>query len=189
MAWFPQEGQEEYDSAGIPHSSFSPASFTLRSMCRFASCLVNLWGLSPEISHFSTAPNLSITDSVGTSLPYRRLASVILQEKARKRSAVASDFFAILADGGFPAEGAVSRGGGACYRPGRKIQDFWRSSYWAGRSLVISSCRARSWTWPRCRFWPPMGPWPISPTLSIPPHGAQGYQANQFQANQFPACH
>ena len=57
-------------------------------------------GLRPvalSLSLASTARQLSITESVGGALPYRRMASAKTQDKARRRAAVAADFFAVLA--------------------------------------------------------------------------------------------
>ena len=51
--------------------------------------------LGPQLTHFSTALHISVTEAVGATLSYRRLVNLKLQEKARNRPAQSSYFVAI----------------------------------------------------------------------------------------------
>ena len=42
-------------------------------------------GLAPQLSHFVTAPSLSIAEHIGIALSYRRAVNQKLQERARQR--------------------------------------------------------------------------------------------------------
>ena len=52
----------------------------------------NFGGVAAHLSHLSTALNLSLVGSVGVALAYHRILSGMLQERARQRSALISDF-------------------------------------------------------------------------------------------------
>ena len=58
-------------------------------------------GLSAQLSHLSTLLELSILESVGVALAYRRIVTTKLQERARQRSARVSDFTELLKGGDF----------------------------------------------------------------------------------------
>ena len=68
-----------------------------RDVRRFMPILAKLRGVAAGVSHFSTVLHISITESVGAALSYRRKAIAEMQEKARRRSSVASDCVTILA--------------------------------------------------------------------------------------------
>ena len=66
-------------------------------------------GLALQLTHLSTVINLSIADSVGVALAYRRLVATKLQEKARQRSAKLSDFAELLRAGDFDLKEQAKR--------------------------------------------------------------------------------
>ena len=66
-------------------------SADLRKAWRACGCL------GPQLPHFSTVLHISVTESVGSALPYRRLVNLKIQEKNRARPTQASDFVTILA--------------------------------------------------------------------------------------------
>ena len=58
-------------------------------------------GIAPQLAHLSTVLHISITDSVGTALAYRRILASKLQEKARKRTTLLAEFTTLLASENF----------------------------------------------------------------------------------------
>ena len=83
--------------------------FTLYKM-RFvaASDLCREWAefgcLGPHLAHLSTVLHIGITESVGTALSYHRIVGGKMQEKARKRPTVESDFVSIISTENFTVE-------------------------------------------------------------------------------------
>ena len=90
----------------IPHDLTIQAFTLYRMRFAFSADLCKPWrtfgGLGCQLSHFATVLHISITESVGAALSYRRLVNLKLQEKPRKRSTPASDFVTILAAGNPP---------------------------------------------------------------------------------------
>ena len=76
------------------HMRFLFAADLCRAFSKFG-------GLGPQLAHLSTVLHLGITESVGTALAYHRLIGKKLQEIARKRTASATDFTALLANESF----------------------------------------------------------------------------------------
>ena len=91
--------------------SLSPKTLTIQAFTLyrlrflFAADLCQAWlkfgGLGPQLAHLPTVRHLGITETVGTSLAYRRLVGQNLQEKDRKRTASEADFTSLLATGNF----------------------------------------------------------------------------------------
>ena len=79
----------------------------------FAADLCQDWssfgGLGPHLAHFSTAPHLGVTETVGAALSYIRLVGRKLQEKARKRTNAPLDFAALLSAESFDLEAQAKR--------------------------------------------------------------------------------
>ena len=66
-------------------------------------------GLAYQLSRLSAILNLAILESVGVALAYRRLASNMLQERARKRPSILSDLTELLQGGDFTLEEKAKR--------------------------------------------------------------------------------
>ena len=84
----------------LPQDLSTQAFSPYRLRFALAADLCKAWhvfgGLGPQLSHLSTVLHISVTESVGAALSYRRLVAQKLQEKARKRPAQTSEFVALL---------------------------------------------------------------------------------------------
>ena len=139
-------------------------------------------GLAPQLAHLSIVLNLSITDSVGVALAYRRVVSTRLQEKARQRPAKLSDFTELFRTEDFTLKEQARREIATAVEKDKRDTLATRE---ARRRNFPKTSFPKDAPQQRTRPRPPRQPFQRQP-YRAPPNVQNNIQNNRFRATQAP---